>query len=134
MPITTIPATNALAALDAALRRAAGTPQPTVAELVALATADGDFFNDITLAASPAYHGAEYAYIGAEVWEDRHDVLAGTVSPDTIVAAGEVLARLANDLQRTAECDAIDARADAYQAGDVGRDGSVISYPQYRSV
>ena len=69
--------------------------KPTVAALVALATADGDFYRDITPHADPARIAADHATRAAESWEDAEDVLPGFVAGDVIADARTVLAALA---------------------------------------
>ena len=104
-----------------------------VAALVALATADGDFYRDITPHADPARIAADHATRAAESWEDAEDVLPGFVAGDVIADARTVLAALANSLMADAEQDAADARADAIAAGDMDRAGHAIPHPSHRS-
>jgi hypothetical protein len=132
MLITRIPSPDPVIAIAQRAQRAATYTMPTIAELVAHATADGDFFNDVTPSCDALSVAADYADIGAERWEDEHDEMPGTVAPDLILAARAVLLNLVNDLLHRAECDAIDALADAIQAGDADRDGNTTPYPTYR--
>ncbi len=112
------------------------TLQPTVAALVALALADGDFVGDLVPQATHTdlvRLAADYTERAADTWEDAEDALPGTVAPALLDAVRIVLVGLANNVLNAAECDALDAAADALQAGDADRAGKAIPYDTYRS-
>ncbi len=109
------------------------TIQPTVGDLVALALACGDFIADLAPHADLDCLAHEYAERGADTWEDHADAQPGTVAPALIAAARDVLLALADDLLRRAERDALDARADAFAAGDIDHAGHPVPYAPYRS-
>jgi hypothetical protein len=123
----TILSSDPLATLAAAARHRRLLPQPTVAELVTLATIGTPFFGEITASCEPMALAAEYADIGAERWEDtrEHLELGGGVDPDLIDEARVVLVGLVGAALARAEADALDdaaealaARLDAEDAGD----------------
>lgn len=109
------------------------TLQPSVAALVALALADGDFINDLVPHADLMCLAADHADRGADIWEDDQDELPGTVDQALILAARGVLINLGNNLLQAAAADAADARTDAIEAGDVTVAGDPIPYTTYRS-
>jgi hypothetical protein len=130
----TILSSDPLATLAAAARRrAACIPQPSVAELVARAVADTDFLGDLTPATDTLAHAADYADQAAEIWEDAAGDMPGTVAPELVLAARDVLRGLAETLLAFAETAAADARADAIEAGDADPAGDPIPYATYRA-
>ena len=108
---------------------------PTVADLVARAIADTDFLNDLVPNCGLTALACDACDMAIDAWEAANDVPVG---------ATDVPARTINDVRaaliahgsaalHTAERDAIDARADAIEAGDIDRDGNAIGYAAYRS-
>jgi hypothetical protein len=106
---------------------------PTVADLVARAVADGDFYGDIAPDSDLLTVAAEYTDRGIDTWADDNDVLANTVPVYLWLAARAVLSNLASALLRHTETAEADARADAIEAGDMDHDGNPIPYDTCRS-
>ena len=108
---------------------------PTVADLVARAIADTDFINDITPAGDMLRLAADYTDVVIDAWEEAAGVPVGStdVPMDVVNAIRRALYAYAYQVQRAAELDAIDARADAIEAGDTDAGGEAIPYAAYRS-
>lgn len=109
------------------------TLQPTIPALVALAIADGDFIGDVVPHGDLVRLAADYADRAAEAWEDTEDEPPNTVATALRLQTAAVLLKLAHSMLHAAECDALDAAADAILAGDADRNGNPIPYATYRS-
>lgn len=107
---------------------------PTTADLVARAIADTDFIGDLVPHADLQHLAADATDMAIDAWEASNDLPIGAtdVPAVTIIATRRLLISHAEHLLRTAECDALDAAADALQAGDIDRNGNAMPYPTYR--
>lgn len=129
MLTTRTPSPDPVAVLAAsARRRAVHIPQPTVADLVDRAIADTDFLGDLTPNVDVLALASICADQAAEYYEDSRDVLPGSVAPELVLAARDVLAGLAEALRLYSEIVADDALADAIEAGDADHDGAPVAY------
>jgi hypothetical protein len=109
---------------------------PSTADLVARALADTDFLAEIRADSANIRDSADIAIeVAAVAWEESHDAGPGALIPSHwITAARDALIDAGHDLLARDEADAIVARLDSIDAGDIDADGEPVPYDRYVGV